>query len=144
MHIIRSMPVSVDDINFEWERHRYPFPGMPKDASPRNQDLLFLAHDGYIVGVAEIVAIRRVDDDDDMDYLEQGAPSYPEKYNYIVTGRLTKLMDGPEYKGTMGIRYIDRLKDDRVRKYLESAAELYRAKPSPKPKTLRARRKPGR
>lgn len=130
MDIIRCMPESVT-IDFRRKEHRYPYPGVPTRVVGESHDVLFLANKGYIVGIALIIGIGEVDLNDDMEYLEQGPPREPNRYHYIVTGKTTRLDDGPTYKGHMGIRYVDRIKDEKLRKYLQAKAKAYRAKPHP-------------
>lgn len=115
-------------INYIRTWHKYPYPGVPQRVNKDGGDILFIAYEGRIVGMATITGISDVDTNDDMSYLEQGTPNDPERYHYIVTGRTVKIDGGPRYKGHMGIRYVDRLKDAKLRAYLKKKAGELRKK----------------
>lgn|GEM_PF-6066462 len=127
MDIIRCMPESIT-VDFRRKENKYPYAGVPTHVDGKPGDVLFVANNGFIVGIARIVGISDVDPNDDMAYLERGSPGEPSRYHYIVTGKTIRLDDGPVYKGHMGIRYVDRIKDAKLRKYLQAKAKAYRAK----------------
>lgn len=126
MDIIRCMPESTS-VDFRRKEFRFPYRGIPKHVKAASGDVLFIANHGAIVGVAPILGIDPIDPKDDMKYLEQGEPNEPELYHYIRTGKMNQLNDGPSYKGHMGIRYVDRLSNPKLRKYLQTKARMLRA-----------------
>lgn len=118
------MPQGIG-IDYVRKSHKYPYPGVPTRVKKEGGDVLFIAYEGRIVGMAKILGISDVDPNDDMSYLEQGSPNDPERYHYIVTGKTMRIDNGPRYKGHMGIRYVDRLKDSKLRAFFKKkAAEL--------------------
>ncbi|HET6276014.1 MAG TPA: hypothetical protein VFE16_08820 [Candidatus Cybelea sp.] len=108
--------------NFQFLENRFPYKGVPSRVKPDAGDLLFLAYGGKIVGAAPILKIPAVDQKDDMEYLERGRPKEPAAYSYIVVGKLKRITGSPPYRGHMGIRYVDRLSDAKMRRFLQSVA----------------------
>jgi hypothetical protein len=124
MDIIRCTPESTT-VNFARKETSFPYRGVPSRAAAG--DLLFLANHGTIVGAALILGIDVPPPDDEMEYLEQGAPGDPGSYRHIRVGKVRRVEGSPPYIGHMGIRYVDRLKDARMRRFLKSAAKTFRA-----------------
>jgi hypothetical protein len=127
MDIIRSMPESTS-VDFRRKETCFPYRGVPKGVEGGSGDLLFLANHGKIVAAAPILGIDRPNLNDDMDYLEQGSPDDPESYNYIRAGKIYRIENSPPYRGHTGIRYVDRLKDAKLRKFLQKTAKGLRDK----------------
>jgi hypothetical protein len=122
VNIIRSMPEGAP-VDFRRRENVYPVRGVPTRVHPDGGDLLFLAYGGRITGVAYIIGIRAVDNSDDLAYLEQGPPPDPASYVYVHVGKARRLKGSPPYKGHMGIRYVDRIKDRAVYRFLRAAAK---------------------
>jgi len=126
MDIIRCMPESTS-VDFRRKETRFPYRGVPNGVRGQCRDLLFIANHGRIVAAAPILGIEPIDARDGMEYLEQGEPTQPRIYRYIHTGRMSRIEGSPEYSGHMGIRYVDRLKDHKLRRFLQEKAVSLRA-----------------
>ncbi len=121
MHIIRSMPIDATVPFHRKGDSDFPFKGLPERANLG--DLYFIAHHGKIAGVGRINHIEPPGQKHDLGYLQQGQPIEPERYSHIIVGKIQRRTGSPPYEGHTGIRYVDELKDARLRAFLTKAAE---------------------
>jgi len=118
MHVIRSLPKTEDFTFSRWTKAQRRFPVRGRPRRLKIGDTIFFSHRGKIAGRSILEDIHLVDEDDDMSYLEQGAPQNRDLYYYLCVGPIKAIRGGPPFVGRVGIRYIDKLRDKSLKSRL--------------------------